>query len=210
MGRITVAAGVSWLSGVVGTAERFCVVVVVAGAVVAVVADVPALAVVVVAAAVVVVVAWASITSPFWTDVDVDAAGFAVVVVAPAAVVVVVFDDDSGGRGLPRTGRNRSSAVWPTMSSAFCRSFTPGRSTMMLLPCRLTSGSATPSESTRLRMMFTACPSVSDLTLVPAFGASTTEIPPWRSSPSCGVVCELSTAAIGTRTRAMANVNCRA
>jgi len=41
---------------------------------------------------------------------------------------------------------------------------------MMLLPCRLISGSATRAESTRFRMIFTAWPSVSDLTLTPALG----------------------------------------
>src|SRR5437899_3663967 len=104
------------VSGVVGTTDRFWVVGVVAGAVVAVV-----------------VVAWASRTSPFWTVVDEEAPAFvvvveapaAVVVVAPAAVVVVVADDDSGG-SVPRTGRNRSSAVWPTMFSASSRFLTPG------------------------------------------------------------------------------------
>src|SRR2546423_2991352 len=82
-GRMTGWPGVS---GVLGTAARFWVVGVVAGAVVAVA---PALAVVVVVAgAAVVVVAWASSTVPFWTVVDEDDPA-AVVVVAPAAVVVV-------------------------------------------------------------------------------------------------------------------------
>jgi len=41
---------------------------------------------------------------------------------------------------------------------------------MMLLPCRLISGSATPRESTRFRMIFTAWPSVSDLTFDAGLG----------------------------------------
>src|SRR5439155_22252408 len=111
----------------------------------------------VVVGAAVVVVAWPSTMLPFCTVVDVAAlavvvvAPAAVVVVAPGAVVVVVTSMFSGGRPSWRTGRNRSSAVWPTMSMARARSFTPGRSMMMLLPCRLISGSATPRESTRLR-----------------------------------------------------------
>src|SRR5579884_1046956 len=125
IGRTTVALGSSCDSGVVGTAVRFWVVVVVAGAVVAVVAGVPALAVDVVAAGAVVVVAWASM-APFWAVIDVDppaavvvVAPAAVVVVAPGAVVAVGADDDSGG-SVPNTGRNRSSDVCPTMSSACC------------------------------------------------------------------------------------------
>src|SRR5437879_6249056 len=147
VGVVRVAWWVSWSAWGFGTllaAEAGAVVVGVAGAVVAVVGG-----------AAVVDVAWPSTTAPFWT-VD-DVAPWAVVVVAPEAVVVVeagavvvVTGAFSGGSGAS-TGRNRSSAVWPTMSTARARSFTPGRSTMMLLPCRLTSGSATPSESTRLR-----------------------------------------------------------
>ena len=53
------------------------------------------------------------------------------------------------------TGRNRSSAVLPTRRCALVRSRTPGRSTMMRSPCRLISGSATPSESTRAVKMRT-------------------------------------------------------
>src|SRR5438105_8926567 len=64
IGRMTGWPGVS---GVLGTAARFWVVGVMAGAVVAVV---PALAVVVVVAGAVVVVAWASRTAPFCTVVD--------------------------------------------------------------------------------------------------------------------------------------------
>ena len=109
----------------------------------------------------------------------------AVVVVAPGAVVVV----DSGTSGVPHgnvwsTGRNRSSAVWPTCSSAFSRSFTPGRSTTIVLPCRCTSGSAMPRPSTRWRMMSTAVSSAE--VSVPLTGNRTIEIPPWRSRPSAG------------------------
>ena len=51
------------------------------------------------------------------------------------------------------TGRNRSSAVRPMRSRARSRSETPGRFTTMALPWRRISGSATPRESTRLRMI---------------------------------------------------------
>ncbi len=80
---------------------------------------------------------------------------------------------------------------------------------MMLLPCRLISGSATPSESTRFRMMFTAWPSVPDSTLAPFLGASTTEIPPWRSRPSWGVVSVANTAIRGMATMAIDMISCR-
>jgi hypothetical protein len=132
-------------------------VVVVAGTVVVVVGAVVAVV------AAVLLVAWPWVTLPRWTVVDVDAAAVvvvapptAVVVVEAGAVVVVVVTATFSAGSVWRTPRNRSSAVWPTMFRAFSRSFTPGRSMMMLLPCRLISGSATPSESTRLRMMLTA------------------------------------------------------
>ena len=55
----------------------------------------------------------------------------------------------------------------------------------MLSPWRLMSGSDTPSASTRLRMMLMAWLSTPDFTL--CLGASTTDAPPCRSSPSLGV-----------------------
>ena len=73
------------------------------------------------------------------------------VVVAPLTVVVVGVCE-AQGYGPASTSRNRSSAVSPTRPSAFCRSFTPGRFTTIVLPWRCTSGSAIPSPSTRLRM----------------------------------------------------------
>ena len=54
-------------------------------------------------------------------------------VVVDAVVVVVVSSVPSGGRMLS-TGRNCSSAVWPTISSARCWSLTPGSWTMMDSP----------------------------------------------------------------------------
>ena len=83
-----------------------------------------------------------------------------------------------------RIGRKRSSAVDPTSAMARSRSFTPGICTKMLAPWREISGSATPSESMRLRMISIARSSVSGLVWV--FGFSTTETPPFRSRPSCG------------------------
>ena len=66
------------------------------------------------------------------------AGGAVVAVVAPGAVVVVVVAAlacaASDARFAPITGRNRSSAVWPTSRSALARSFTPGRSTTMSFP----------------------------------------------------------------------------
>ena len=55
-----------------------------------------------------------------------------------------------------------------------------------LLPWRVISGSATPSASTRLRMMSIAWSSTPLSTV--AFGCSTTEAPPCRSRPSCGLL----------------------
>ncbi len=91
------------------------------------------------------------------------AGGAVVVVVAPGAVVGAVVEvvaalacAASDARPAAITGRNRSSAVWPTRRSALARSFTPGRSTTMSVPWREISGSATPRPSTRVRMMSTA------------------------------------------------------
>ena len=84
---------------------------------------------------------------------------FTVVVVTPITVVVVAllrsswafisFSDGSCWI----TGRKRSSAVWPTISSALVVSFTPGSCTTIAVPWRAMSGSATPSASMRRRMM---------------------------------------------------------
>ena len=63
----------------------------------------------------------------------------------------------------------------------------------MLSPWRLMSGSATPSESTRLRMMSTAWSIDALLTFFPT-GWSTTETPPCRSRPSTGSLPEISVA----------------
>ena len=120
---------------------------------------------------------------------------------------MVVVTGTFSGPSSWMTGRNRSSAVWPTMLRALSRSFTPGRSMMMLLPCRLISGSATPSESTRFRMMLTAWPNVPGSTLTPCLGASTTEMPPWRSRPSWGVVPVAKTAITGTATSAIDRIS---
>ena len=59
----------------------------------------------------------------------------------------------TGGLKPLNTGRNRSSAVEPTSAIARSRSFTPGIWTRMFDPCRVISGSATPSESMRFRMI---------------------------------------------------------
>src|SRR5205823_491541 len=113
--------------GVVGTSAPFFAVVVVVGA-----------AVVVVAAPGAVV-----------------AAPAAVVVVVGAVVVVVVAPLASGGR-VPVTGRKSSWAVWPTTWSAVRGFLTPASATTMSPPWVVISGSATPSASTRFRMMFSA------------------------------------------------------
>jgi len=75
------------------------------------------------------------------------------VVVAPATVV-----DVASLFGIPdcSTGRIRTSPVRPTMSSARFWSFTPGRLMTTVSPWRMISGSATPIESTRWRMISTA------------------------------------------------------
>ena len=116
-------------SGALPTAPFFTVVFV--AAVVGVVV-VPA-AVVVLPLAVVVVPPAAVVVEP----------GFAVVVVAVPATAV------NGTKSV--TARNWSSAVRPTRANACWRFFAPGRLMTMVLPWRLTSGSATPSASTRLR-----------------------------------------------------------
>ena len=111
---------------------------------------------------------------------------------SPVVVVVSGASSSSGGTSAS-TGRNRSSAVRPTMRWALSRSLTPGRFTTMLSPSRVTSASATPRASTRLRMMSTATSSE------PSSGSPTgtrrTEMPPCRSSPSTGVLPEMIVAA---------------
>ena len=74
-------------------------------------------------------------------------------VVWPAMVVVV-----ASSFLMPdcNTGRSNTSPVRPTISSARCWSFTPGRLMTTVLPWRIISGSATPIESTRERMISTA------------------------------------------------------
>ena len=97
--------------------------------------------------------------SPWWSSpcAVVVVAPFAVVVVAPLPVVVVVDRDaaarsstgyvpDAPGGTAARRSRRRGARPWP-------RSFTPGRSTTIVLPWRCTSGSAMPRPSTRLRMI---------------------------------------------------------
>ena len=109
------------------------------------------------------------------------------VVGAPASVVVVVVDAASWAATdgtWVSTGRKRSSAVLPTSAMALSRSFTPGRSTTMSLPCRVISGSRVPKVSTRLRMMSMATSKVS-VRYFPT-GDRTTEVPPCRSRPSTG------------------------
>ena len=121
--------------------------------------------------------------------------------VAPAAAVVfevfffvvVVVEFCVVSAVTPNTGRKRSCAVLPTRRRALSRSRTPGRSMMTLLPWRLISGSATPSASTRLRMMSTALSSDASFFTSPT-GASTTEMPPWRSRPRTGAFPEMSVA----------------
>ena len=112
------------------------------------------------AAWVVVVVSPAAVVAVV-SPVEVVAVPAAVVDVSAGAVVVV---DASVPLGLgieASTGRKRSSAVVPTRSSARCWSFTPGRETTIVLPWRAMSGSATPSASTRLRMIPIAWSSLS-------------------------------------------------
>ena len=91
------------------------------------------------------------------------------------------------------TGRNRSSAVSPTSSRARCWFFTPGSCTITDRPWRAMSGSATPSASTRLRMISIVSFRASSVTSL--VGWRTTDTPPWRSRPSWGVVSVANTAA---------------
>ena len=74
--------------------------------------------------------------------------GAVVGVVAGAAVAAPAY-----GATLQSMGRNRSSAVWPTVVRASCGFLIPGSSITTVLPCRLMFGSATPRASTRLLMM---------------------------------------------------------
>ena len=85
------------------------------------------------------------------------------------------------------TGRNRSWAVCCTVARMFW-SCLPGIEMTMLLLAVVTSDSATPKLSTRLRMMETAWSSASLVTLAPfsARGVRMTLVPPSRSSPSRG------------------------
>src|SRR5438874_923507 len=106
-----------------------------------------------------------------------------VVVVARGAVVVVTGVLSLAGSAW-MTGRKKSCAVVPTSCSARSLFFTPGSWTTIELPCRLMSGSATPMASTRLRMISIDWSSTPESTLF--FGASTTDAPPCRSSPSWG------------------------
>ena len=108
-----------------------------------------------------------------------------VVVVAPGVVVVVVAFG-SGAAVQPRTGRKVTMPATSTASRAWRWSFTPGRSTTMLEPSTRTSGSAMPrfSSSLRIRSRMT----MRSPLLAPASGASTTDTPPCRSSPSAGVL----------------------
>src|SRR5207248_5492284 len=113
--------------------------------------------------------------------------GVVVVVVAPGVVVVVVaaaFAWAASDGTCESTGRNLSSAVWPTSFTALARSFTPGRSITTSLPWREISGSMVPKLSTRLRMMSIATSREAGLYL--PTGDMTTDTPPWRSRPSTG------------------------
>ncbi len=106
----------------------------------------------------------------------------AVVEVVPPGALVDVVEEEVASAPVPgtgrtwHTGRNRSSAVWPTRSSARLWFSTPGSCTRMVSPCREMSGSATPSASTRLLMMSMAWSSWS---LGTSFaGCRTTDTPP--------------------------------
>ena len=100
-------------------------------------------------------------------------------------VVVVACRSSRGPPNWASTGRNRSSAVVPTRSRARCCWSTPGSCTTIESPWRAISGSATPSASTRLRMISIVWSIVSES--VGCDGASTTDTPPCRSRPSSGV-----------------------
>ena len=93
------------------------------------------------------------------------------VVVAPVGSVVVVCVVP-----ICLTGLNKTSPELPTSSRAAFWSFTPGRLTITVSPCRIISGSATPIESTRLRIMSTATSSAAG-SKVPN-GSSVTDAPP--------------------------------
>ncbi len=81
-------------------------------------------------------------------------------------VVVLVAPEIAPTAGTSaRTGRKASWAVRPTRRRAFERSLTPGSSTMMSLPWRLMSGSATPKVLTRLLMMLRVSSSDAELNL---------------------------------------------
>src|SRR5215471_5177209 len=118
--------------------------------------------------------------------------GAAVVVVDFGVVVVVGVSTPFTGALLRSwtTGRNRSSAVWPTSSSARSWFWTPGSWTTMSWPCLVMSGSATPRASTRLRMMFSDWSSWPPVAFL--VGDSTTDTPPWRSRPSWGLLPTIS------------------
>ncbi len=110
-----------------------------------------------------------------------------------AALPVALGDADAGevGVGTPApassTGRNRSWAVCCTVARMFW-SCLPGIEMTMLLLAVVTSDSATPKLSTRLRMMETAWSSASFVTFAPfsARGVRMTLVPPSRSRPSRG------------------------
>jgi len=104
------------------------------------------------------------------------APGGAVVVVAPGAVVVLVPLVASLVDRLASTGRNSSLAVSPISARARSGSLMPGSWMTTVLPWRTMSGSATPSPSTRLRMISLACSTASELALPLAWRV--TERPP--------------------------------
>ncbi len=86
------------------------------------------------------------------------------------------------------TMRNSSKAVLPTSSLAWAEFVMPGScSTIQRWPCRVTSGSATPNWSTRLRMISIAWPTASCTgTAGGSLSVSTSMsrcVPPLRSSP---------------------------
>ena len=111
----------------------------------------------------------------------------------PDGVDVAVELGDGVGVGAPEpltsTWRKRSSAVCLTVSRIDL-SCLPGIEMTMLLEAVVTSDSATPKLSTRLRMIATAWFSVSLVIFPVSPGASRgvrmTLVPPSRSSPSLG------------------------
>jgi hypothetical protein len=146
--------------------------------------------------------------------------GAAVVVVALGSMPMLSSVAPTSGTQFPicvpadehestRMGRKRSSAVDPTSAMARSRSFTPGICTKMLSPWREISGSATPSESMRLRMICIAWLRVSEL--VGVVGLSTTDTPPLRSRPSwgrCPAMSEPLTARMVTVRKPISRVRC--